>query len=255
MSKTQRGQSFTELALVLPILLLLLAGLVEVGFFINRYLDALDLTREAARFASNRDPFTTNTDFHCSEGETLNFYYDVSCFFSPPAYTSQQDPKCQGLPSLDDPVDGYEFCNGFLPYLTYKPELDDVVVSVFTITDEVSNCWPDGSGGSCASPKYWALSDNDWDDTHSANWQKDCQGNVIQTAPHFNKAMLDPVIAAGVTDGAPTNKAWVAVEFYYCYWQMLHLPVFHQIIADPLRIHVFTVMPVPAAQPSATPIP
>jgi len=47
----------------------------------------------------------------------------------------------------------------------------------------------------------------------------------------------------------------VAVEFYYCYWQMLHLPVFNQLIPNPLRVHVFTVMPIPAAQPSATPLP
>ncbi len=52
-----RGQSFLELALVLPILLLMLMGLVEVAIYIGRYLDALDLTREAARFASIRDPF------------------------------------------------------------------------------------------------------------------------------------------------------------------------------------------------------
>ncbi len=128
MPKTQRGQSFTELALILPILLLLLAGLVEVGFFINRYLDALDLTREAARFASNRDPFSAAGDTQCSNGDGLNFYYDVACFFSPPAYTSVQATPCQGLPGPDTIVDGFEFCNGFLPYLTYKPEFDDVVV-------------------------------------------------------------------------------------------------------------------------------
>ncbi len=54
-----RGQSFLELALILPILLIMLMGLVEVSLFIGRYLDILDLTREAARFASVRDPFVT----------------------------------------------------------------------------------------------------------------------------------------------------------------------------------------------------
>ena len=36
----------------------MLLGMVEVVVFIGRYLDVLDLTREAARFASVRDPFT-----------------------------------------------------------------------------------------------------------------------------------------------------------------------------------------------------
>jgi hypothetical protein len=263
MTKSQRGQSFTELALVLPILLLLLAGLVEVGFFINRYLDALDLTREAARFASNRDPFSTNNDFHCSEGDALNFYYDVACFFSPPAYTTTADPACQGLPAPDGfgggPVNGYEFCNGFLPYLTYKSDQDDVVISVFTITtpgDQAHildewRCWPDGGSGLCDSPKYWALSDNDWDFTHSGNWQKDCQGNVVQTDPYFTANIVNGRLDAG----APPNKAMVAVEFYYCYWQILHVPVFYQLIPNPLKVHAYTIMAIPAAQPSATPLP
>jgi hypothetical protein len=257
MSKSQRGQSFVELALTLPLLLLLLAGLVEVGFFINRYLDALDLTREAARFASNRDPFSTAGDTKCSTTDALNFYYDVSCFFSPPAYTQPDPTPCQGLPPPDGfgggPVNGFEFCNGFLPYLTYKPDQDDVVISVFTITqkDQTNtwSCWPDSGGGSCSTPKYWALSDNDWDNTAGANWQKDCQGNTIQTAPYFTASAVNAQLDAV----APGNKALVAVEFYYCYWQLLHVPVFYHLIPNPLRVHAYTIMPIPAAQPSATP--
>lgn len=251
MSKSQRGQSFVELALTLPLLLLLLAGLVEVGFFINRYLDALDLTREAARFASNRDPFTTVGDTRCSTSDALNFFYDVACFFSPPAYTQTDDVPCQGLPGPDNPVGGFEFCNGFLPGLTYKPDLDDVVISVFTITTEVSNCWPDSVNGSCDSPKFWALSNNDWDGAHSNNWQRDCQGNVVLSEPYFTKAVID----SHLEGDAPGNKALVAVEFYYCYWQMLHLPGFNQLIPNPLKVHAYTIMPIPAAQPSATPVP
>jgi hypothetical protein len=250
MSNSQRGQSFLELALLLPIILLLLAGLVEVGFFINRYLDALDLTREAARFASNRDPFATSGDTRCSNPDVLNFYYDIACFFSPPAYTEPLSPSCQGLPSPSAPVSGFEFCNGFLPYLTYKSDQDDVVISVFTITTQVTQCWPEPSGdGDCLTPKYWALSDNDWDGSNSGNWQKDCEGNVIQTEPYFTKAVIDPIVS---TSGAPGNKAMVAVEFYYCYHQILHVPVFYSLIPDPLRVHAYTLMPIPAAQPTAT---
>jgi len=52
-----KGQSLIELALVLPVMILLLLGIAETAMFMGRYLDLLDLTREAAREASRDDPF------------------------------------------------------------------------------------------------------------------------------------------------------------------------------------------------------
>jgi len=43
--KRQSGQSVVELALITPILIILLAGLVEIGWFANNYLNLLDVTR------------------------------------------------------------------------------------------------------------------------------------------------------------------------------------------------------------------
>ncbi|MBN8634567.1 MAG: pilus assembly protein [Anaerolineae bacterium] len=45
----RKGQSVVELALVTPILIILLAGLIEVGWFANNYLTLLDVTRAGAR--------------------------------------------------------------------------------------------------------------------------------------------------------------------------------------------------------------
>lgn len=45
----RRGQSVVELALITPILITLLAGLVEVGWFANNYLTLLDVSRAGAR--------------------------------------------------------------------------------------------------------------------------------------------------------------------------------------------------------------
>ncbi|NUQ02679.1 MAG: pilus assembly protein [Anaerolineae bacterium] len=45
----QAGQSMVELALVTPLLIILLAGLVEIGWFANNYLSILDVTRAGAR--------------------------------------------------------------------------------------------------------------------------------------------------------------------------------------------------------------
>jgi Flp pilus assembly protein TadG len=48
----ESGQSLVEFALVLPVFLLLLAGLVEVGDSLNSYLTVIDASRDAARLGS-----------------------------------------------------------------------------------------------------------------------------------------------------------------------------------------------------------
>jgi len=273
-----RGQSLLELALVLPVLILILLGLVEVAIFIGRYLDALDLTREAARFASVRDPFTiidtpitsagddVNGDFlrdpDCSDGNQFFFYYQTACIFSP--------PKNQACVDSDDP-----FCEGMNPYLELNLETDDVLISVYTIdgANQVTNVHPTSTGG---DPRvrgssftdeggqtsfYWSLSDHDADTVHNANWSKDCQGNVVPgKIPYYSKSRIQSIVGAtSIDDGsgnpvyAPASKGFVAVELYYCYTQALGLPVFTTFVPNPLMIHAYTLMPLPAAAPTPTP--
>lgn len=50
--KREAGQSMVELAMVTPLLIILLAGLVEIGWFANNYLSLLDVTRYGARRAT-----------------------------------------------------------------------------------------------------------------------------------------------------------------------------------------------------------
>jgi hypothetical protein len=50
----QRGQSLAELALVLPLLLMILVGMVEVGWAMRAQLTVTTACREGARFASRR---------------------------------------------------------------------------------------------------------------------------------------------------------------------------------------------------------
>ena len=57
MNQTSKGQSLVELTLVLPILLLMLLGLMELGMLLRAYLVIVNANREAARFAS-RGTFT-----------------------------------------------------------------------------------------------------------------------------------------------------------------------------------------------------
>lgn len=48
----QSGQSVVELALITPILIVMFAGMVEIGWFANNYLTILDVTRAGARRAT-----------------------------------------------------------------------------------------------------------------------------------------------------------------------------------------------------------
>lgn len=57
------------------------------------------------------------------------------------------------------------------------------------------------------------------------------------------------------TSGTVPNKGFVTVEAYYCYHQVLKVPLIGLLFPDPMRIHVYTVMPLPAAAPVDTPYP
>ncbi|MBU0703175.1 MAG: pilus assembly protein [Chloroflexi bacterium] len=50
--RCERGQGLVELAIILPILLLLLIGLVEIGYLLRNYLVVVNADREACRYAA-----------------------------------------------------------------------------------------------------------------------------------------------------------------------------------------------------------
>ena len=51
-AKGETGQSLVEFALLLPIFLILLVGVVEIGWGLNSYLTVVDSARDGARLAS-----------------------------------------------------------------------------------------------------------------------------------------------------------------------------------------------------------
>ncbi len=216
------GQSFVELALIIPVMLILLAGMVELGFFIFTYLTAIDLTREAARFASSRDYASFTNDpasvDKCSS-TTLDYYNQTACFFIDPNF------------------------NPYIPITT--TDYTDVTISVFTVKDytDVSNRWPK-VGTPSMEDNMWSLNGN--------NWQKDCDGNIITTAPYFTNSKIESMLINDTT--TPRWKGLVAVELYYCYHQILNLPGFSQIVPTKLRMHAYSLMPAPEAAPTPTPI-
>jgi len=57
-----RGQSLVELALVLPLLVLLLGGLVETVFYVRNYLALLEASREGARIGARGSASYDNSE-------------------------------------------------------------------------------------------------------------------------------------------------------------------------------------------------
>ncbi|MGB2965744.1 MAG: TadE family protein [Anaerolineales bacterium] len=226
-----RGQSFVELAIVLPLLLFLLVGFVEVGAIIYSYLSMLDVAREAARFASEHDPtifLGPGVGGFC-EDEELHFYQDTACVI---------------------------IGAGFNPDLTLNPATDDVTISVFTIDDNlVSDRLPDDGDG------VWSL--------YGENWTRNCDGTLDSTTPFMQNADVEnifnlpppttgpgtPTLAAGTSlPSAPTDKGRVLVEVYYCHEQLLNLPIISDLIPNPVPLHAYSFMPAPAAAPTSTPM-
>lgn len=228
-SVQNRGQSFVELAIVLPLLLFLLVGFVEVGAIIYHYLSMLDVAREAARFASEHDPAVLEgpgAGGYCEDDE-LHFYQDSACVI---------------------------VGAGFNPNLELDPATDDVTISVFTIDDNiVTDRLPNDGDG------VWSL--------YAENWTKNCDGTLRSTTPFMQDSEVETIIdlptpttGAGTPtpsagSGAPQDKGRVLVEVYYCHDQLLNLPILSQLLANPVPLHAYAFMPAPAVAPTATPLP
>jgi hypothetical protein len=219
-----KGQSFVELALVIPILVLLLAGVVEVAFLYFSYMSALDLTREAARFASARDyrmleAPDVGLPMSACQDASLHYYYDTSCFFIDPEINS----------SLEISSTDYA----------------DVAISVFTVTgNQVTNRWPDNADG------VFSLYQTSIGGNMVPNWKLDCAGNIVRTEPFMTNADLEAMFQPN----APTEKGFVLVEVYYCYHHKIGLPFLTMAIPNPMRMHAYTIMPAAEAIPTPTPI-
>jgi hypothetical protein len=136
--RKSRGQSFVELALVMPLFIIMLAGMAEVVVVFNDYLQMLDAVRAGARYISDGDPYpTTNTTpgeydniKYCTAEDatnagnpnaalTLNFYRLASCL-----------TEAGLLPIELSPGDGGRVNSGGTCQDPEQPQ-DDIVISVF----------------------------------------------------------------------------------------------------------------------------
>lgn len=116
------GQSIVEFAILLPLLIMMLSGLIEFGFLLNYYLDLIDAAREAARFAANDDPL---------HDDATGVYVDPN----PGFYLRTQTVTLQSLTI------------GSGGQITLNPASDDVVISAFSVSGgSVDVRYPSGTG-------------------------------------------------------------------------------------------------------------
>jgi hypothetical protein len=116
-----RGQSFIELALVFMVLMLLFAGVVELGNLINLYLDIIDSAREGARFSNSINFYVTDPVTHAkSIGSEV---YDRTS----QVVWATLNPGCH-LPLPDSP--GAANCPANEMKIPFDPATDDIVVSI-----------------------------------------------------------------------------------------------------------------------------
>jgi hypothetical protein len=212
--------------LVVVFLALLLAGVVEFGFMLNQYLHVLDGAREAARFSSNNVPFALNPDGSINAAaDNLSFYY-----LSADKAASTMKP------------------------VVLNPDFpDDIVISVFSVTrGNTPLRFP------AADPNGWSLCRHYTafaayftvtlhmpvpNDLSDAGWSSGCTARASQVSPAIVQVPSATAPSTGV----------LVVEIYYNYPQLLKLPVLTSVLADPVQLYVYTVMPLSSASPTATP--
>ena len=121
-TRKQKGQSLVEVALVFPLLLMMLSGLIEFGFMLNFYLSLTDSSRETARFFSNFDPFDDNGH------DDINGFYEPAAVFL--------------LENLQ-PINSSDTSRKIL----LDPGADDVIISVISVSSGNVSRYPHINGG------------------------------------------------------------------------------------------------------------
>lgn len=216
------GQSMVEMALAFPILLLIMAGTLEVGWYFNTYLTLLDATREAARYAADGEIAlvdSTGTFASCDD----DFYYQAACLLKQNMFG-----------------------------VTFSEDEDDIVVSAVTVNDTGTVLWryplycggpipPDGMGYYRLCDSLVQTADQGWSYQAHKNGASD---DRVRTS-YFPKDYLE----TRLPDSMP-GSGIVIVEIYHVHRQFLGLiPPGLAFLPQEILMHAYTMMPVPSANP------
>lgn len=86
--KSQKGQDIVEFALLLPVFLLIICGIMYVGFFFGDYMTLSNIARSAAREATVIEEVTTKTE--SGQTTTTNNYDVIAKSYGDMIYEAQQ---------------------------------------------------------------------------------------------------------------------------------------------------------------------
>jgi hypothetical protein len=151
-----RGQSLVELTLTLPILMVMLMGLTEIGWYANNYLTMLDVVREAGRFGATKDPTLwadgQELNYSRMDCEKLSTVFDKKPFEN---NTTWPGPDLSGYPTNgterygdrgEREVGFYDgvACTviGNMAPLEFDDNVDDIAISVFSYAVDHSTTPP-----------------------------------------------------------------------------------------------------------------
>ncbi|CAG0936623.1 hypothetical protein TFLX_05505 [Thermoflexales bacterium] len=221
-----------EMALAFPILLLILAGTLEVGKYFNDYLTFLDATREGARYAADGDLLNNVTEpsSNCDD----NFFHQAACLAK------------QNISSI-----------------TYDDLADDIVVSAMSV-DGTGHIVPNSRFPrpiSAGPPPSWMPDYRDGLVSSAEEGWSYCK-HIIKTGctpktSRFTNAAIEAMLATNPTPlGNNPGTGIVIVEIYRLHRQFLGLiPPGLSFLPQEVIMHAYTMMPLPsvAPPPSYTP--
>lgn len=264
MSGKRRGQAFVELALIMPIMLIMIAGMVEVVFAFNDYLQMLDGARNGARDSANLNPYPKagsayDADKDCAD--TNNFWRRTACntkrFLLPVDINRESSPYTAGGPDdcISRAIEPDKFVN-------------DIVISIFTtaVVDA------DGPGGNPPTFEVRRFKDSNYnggnpylvEDANDVGWSFVMDQTAPPPGPRYRGmcsafdtgADITPLLlgSGGAASAAP-NTAYLLVEVFYRHYQLFDLPAFGDVIENPIRLHAYAIFPISAAEATPTPEP
>jgi hypothetical protein len=272
--KKSRGQSLVELALFLPILLIILSGLIEFGFGLNQYINVVEATREGARFGVDGDP--GNEPFKNDPARAVRDLVDNGSGFLISDTTCGDDPTTPTVEEATrdyyaqiacivqraaDPIDLNEINSDIIVTVvrTYRNAQCDVPPPAPTPT-------PDPNGPECQTeilPDPYGLwpymitqvpsgmsSTSPGDPTVAGRWQLFNSGKTTQ----FDRTRIQNYLAT-TPIRSQASAGVLIVETFYDYEMLLKLPWITQFVPDPISFYTYTIVPLPAAEPRPTPTP
>jgi hypothetical protein len=205
-----KGQSLVEFALALPVLLIMFAGLVEVGAALRNYLVLVNANREGTRFAARGRWFDTD--------EEINYIFDRVVAA---AGTERRD---------GEPV----------PFLRPKDfgELETnttMALYYIEVPDQI-----DDTGGSVVEPTVvygpWYTGTLHYGDSR-VNATAEAE-NAREVNYNFNREYF---VDQKLLD-IPSEDNFVIIETWYEHEQLLKLPIFTELLPEKFTLYARTKM-------------